>query len=53
MVSIFKGFFRQTRGATVIEYALIAGLIAVAIAVVVGQIGASLTALFAAVLAGF
>jgi pilus assembly protein Flp/PilA len=45
--------FVSDRGATAIEYALIAGFIAVAIVAVVGSIGSTLNQTFEAVAAGF
>jgi pilus assembly protein Flp/PilA len=44
-----KRFLRDESGATAIEYGLIACLIAVAIIVIVGTVGTSLTAVFASV----
>jgi pilus assembly protein Flp/PilA len=41
-----KKFLRENRGVTALEYGLIAGLISIAIATSVGQIGDSLTTLF-------
>lgn len=47
------GFCVSERGATAIEYALIAGFIAVAIVAVVGSIGTTLNTTFQNVAAGF
>lgn len=46
-------FFVSERGATAIEYALVAGFIAVAIVAAVGSIGSTLNSTFANVAAGF
>ncbi len=46
-------FFACERGATAIEYALIAGFIAVAIVAAVGAVGSAVNSDFAAVAAGF
>ncbi|MGB3070737.1 MAG: Flp family type IVb pilin [Ottowia sp.] len=46
MSNIIKQFLKDEEGATAIEYGLIAGLIAVAILVVVGDIGTELNRLF-------
>ncbi len=48
-----RGFLRNERGATAIEYALIAGFLSIAIAVVVGNLGSSLTELLTGVMDGF
>jgi len=46
MTDIIKNFWKDEEGATAIEYGLIAGLIAVAIIVAVGDIGEKLKAFF-------
>ncbi|CAN5324900.1 hypothetical protein BH10PSE18_BH10PSE18_20820 [soil metagenome] len=46
MKTAIAKFLRDEEGATAIEYGLIAGLIAVAIAVAVGGVGEQLTTLF-------
>ena len=46
-------FFASDRAATAIEYAIIAGFIAVAIVAVVGSIGSTLNTTFSNVAAGF
>lgn len=46
MSNIIKQFLKDEEGATAIEYGLIAGLIAVAIVVAVGDIGTQLNTLF-------
>ena len=47
MLTIFGGLRSDKSGVTAIEYGLIAGLIAVAIIVVVTTVGTDLTAIFA------
>lgn len=49
----FAALLRDERGATVIEYALIAGLISIAIVVGATSIGQSVNSMFASVKAGF
>jgi pilus assembly protein Flp/PilA len=49
---MFKTFLRDTRGATAIEYGLIAALIAVAIIGGVSAVGTNLSGTFASVAAG-
>ena len=49
----FAALLRDDRGATVIEYALIAGLVSISIVAGATAIGQDLTAKFTAVLAGF
>ena len=44
-----KNFLRNKSGATAIEYALIAGLIAMAVITVVGTVGTTLSTLYAAI----
>lgn len=44
--ALMTSVIRDTRGATAIEYALIAGLIAVVIAVAVGTLGTDVKGLF-------
>lgn len=46
MTNIIKNFWNDEEGATAIEYGLIAGLIAVALIGVLGQVGGSLDDLF-------
>ncbi|THT99968.1 Flp family type IVb pilin [Lampropedia puyangensis] len=46
MTNIIKQFWKDEEGATAIEYGLIAGLIAVAIIVSVGEIGTKLKSFF-------
>lgn len=46
-------FLRDERGATAIEYALIASLIGLVIITAVGAVGSSLTGVFEDVAAGF
>jgi pilus assembly protein Flp/PilA len=48
-----RRFAASDSGTTAIEYALIAGVISIAILVAVMSIGASLTTMFEGVLAGF
>ncbi|MDN7178946.1 Flp family type IVb pilin [Caballeronia sp. SEWSISQ10-4 2] len=49
MSNFIKNFVKDERGVTAIEYALIAGLIAVALAVSIGNVTTKLTAVFAAI----
>jgi len=49
--ALFGSIVRDARGATAIEYALIAGLIAVVIAVAVGATGTSVKSLYNSVAA--
>ncbi|MGH8540286.1 MAG: Flp family type IVb pilin [Stenotrophobium sp.] len=49
MLQNIKQFIRDEEGATAIEYALIVGLIAVVVAVVLITLGGSLTTLFSKV----
>lgn len=51
-LSRFAGLLRDERGATAIEYALIAVLISIAIVATATQIGTSLSGLLAAILPG-
>lgn len=44
--TLFNAFLRDEQGATAIEYALIAALVAVAIIVAVEQLGGSVGAMF-------
>jgi len=53
LVSRFVGLLRDERGATAIEYALIAGLVSIAIVAGATQMGTSLSSLFAALLPAF
>ncbi|MDR2329379.1 MAG: Flp family type IVb pilin [Comamonas sp.] len=46
MTNIIKNFWNDEEGATAIEYGLIAGLIAVALIVVLGEVGGGLQGLF-------
>lgn len=46
MTNMIKNFWKDEEGATAIEYGLIAGLIAVAIIVAVGDIGTRLQKVF-------
>ncbi|GAB2715296.1 Flp family type IVb pilin [Comamonas sediminis] len=46
MTNIIKNFWNDEEGATAIEYGLIAGLIAVALITVLGQVGEGLGGLF-------
>jgi pilus assembly protein Flp/PilA len=46
MLRLVKLFRRDEKGATAIEYALIAGLIAVAAIILMGQVGAGLRTVF-------
>lgn len=48
-----RRFMRDEDGVTAIEYALLASLIAVVIAVAVGSLGTSVNGLFTRVAAGF
>ncbi len=50
---MIMNFLRDERGATAIEYALIASLIGLVIITAVGAIGTSLTGTFEDVAAGF
>ena len=52
LVSSFAGLLRDERGATAIEYALIAGLISIAIVTATTQIGVNLVELLSGVLPG-
>lgn len=52
LVSRFVGSLRDERGATAIEYALIAGLVSIAIVTAATQIGTDLSDLFALLLPG-
>lgn len=49
----WRTFMREEEGVTSIEYALLAGLIAVVIVASVGLVGGGVLALFARVLAAF
>lgn len=49
MNKLVKRFLIEDRGVTAIEYALIAGLIAAAIATMVGNIGTNINAVFTTV----
>ena len=49
----FFGLLRDTGGTTAVEYALIAGLIAVVIAAAVGATGSSLEGLYNSVVVSF
>jgi pilus assembly protein Flp/PilA len=51
MIKLAKRFLIEDRGVTAIEYALIAGLIAAAIATMVGNIGTNINSVFTAVAA--
>ncbi|CAN0321887.1 unnamed protein product [Phaeothamnion confervicola] len=53
MLGFIESFCVDESGATAIEYALIASGIFMAIISVVGQVGSSLTGIFATVAAGF
>jgi pilus assembly protein Flp/PilA len=46
MTKLIKRFLNEDRGVTAIEYALIAGLIAAAIATTVGAVGGDINTLF-------
>ena len=48
-----KHFMKEEEGATAVEYALMAGLIAAVIATAVVPIGVTLSSFFTAVLPGF
>lgn len=48
-----RRFLRSERGTTAIEYALIAGFLSIAIAVVVGNLGSGLANLLTGVMDGF
>ncbi len=52
LLARFAGMLRDERGATAIEYALIAGLVSIAIVTAVTQIGVNLVKLLAGVLPG-
>ena len=52
-MNMFKRFLRNRRGATAIEYALIASLISMVIVGGASVIGGDLNAIFVAVSAGF
>jgi pilus assembly protein Flp/PilA len=49
MLSLFKIFLRAEKGATMIEYALIAALVSVAAVVILGSLGQSISNVFTAV----
>ncbi|NVH87650.1 Flp family type IVb pilin, partial [Burkholderia pseudomallei] len=49
MKQLMHRFFKEEAGVTAIEYGLIAGLIAVAIATTVGTVGTDLSALFSTI----
>ena len=51
MRALFGSVVRDARGATAIEYALIAGLVAVVIAAAVGAIGTNVKSLYNSVAA--
>jgi pilus assembly protein Flp/PilA len=53
MPGLIRRFGKNDKGATAIEYALIAGFIAVVIAVAVGALGTQLNVLFQSVVAAF
>ena len=53
MHALMTSVIRDTRGATAIEYALIAGLIAVVIAVAVGSVGTQVEGLFNSVASAY
>ena len=48
-MTLFQRLFRDDRGATAIEYGLIAALIAVAAVTVLGTVGTNLTSTFSTV----
>ncbi|MDD3181753.1 MAG: Flp family type IVb pilin [Alphaproteobacteria bacterium] len=52
-MSKVQDFLKNSRGATAIEYALIAGMIALSIVAVVGLVGSNLTERFNSVLDSF
>ncbi|MGX5735526.1 Flp family type IVb pilin [Bosea thiooxidans] len=52
LVSSFAGLRSDERGATAIEYALIAGFISIAIVTAATQIGVNLVKLFSGILPG-
>ena len=49
MSNFIKRFFRDERGVTAIEYGLIAGIIAVALAAALGPLATKLGTVFAAI----
>ena len=49
MSKFIQGFVRDERGVTAIEYAIIAGLIAVALAASIGGVTTKLTAVFTSI----
>jgi pilus assembly protein Flp/PilA len=53
LIGLGARFLNDDRGATAIEYAIIAGFLSIAIASVVTSIGTSLNAIFTSVLAAF
>ena len=53
LIGLGLRFLRNDAGATAIEYAIIAGLLSIAIAAVVTSIGTSVNAMFTSVQAGF
>ena len=53
MWNLIRGFGRARDGATAVEYALIASLIALVVAAGIGTLGAGLVPLFQAVLGSF
>jgi len=50
LIARFAGLLRDERGATAIEYALIGGLVSIAIVSAATQLGTSVIALFTAIL---
>ena len=53
MFRSMRSFLRDRRGATVIEYGLIAALVAIGLVTVLGTVGTELTGVFNKVDAGF
>jgi pilus assembly protein Flp/PilA len=49
MRNVFKNFASDVKGVTLIEYGLIAALIAVALATILGTVGTNLNTLFTTV----
>jgi pilus assembly protein Flp/PilA len=49
MMTMFKSFVANESGATAIEYALIASLIAIALVTILGQLGGKLSSEFSEV----
>lgn len=53
MVAVLRTLLRNRSGVTAIEYALIAGLVAIVIVAAVETLGTSVSGLFSSVIGGF